>query len=77
MTRAKLTAAVAALTFSGASYAQTADQISARGVVQIRCALPDGEMKATGFVWPEPGFVVTALHAVAGCDEVLIYTNGH
>ena len=75
MTRAKLTAAVAALTFSGASYAQTADQISARGVVQIRCALPDGEMKATGFVWPEPGFVVTALHAVAGCDEVLIYSE--
>ena len=75
MTRAALSAALAALALSDAGFAQTPDQISARGVVQIRCTLPDGEMKATGFVRPEPGFIVTALHAVAGCNEVLIYSE--
>ncbi|WP_373635461.1 serine protease [Yoonia sp. SS1-5] len=44
-----------------------ADRDSARSVVQIRCATANGDMKATGFVWPEPGMIVTALHAVAGC----------
>ena len=44
-------------------------------VVQVRCALPEGEMKATGVVWPEPGLIVTALHAVAGCEEVVVYSE--
>lgn len=46
-----------------------ATEESARSVVQIRCATQNGEMKATGFVWPESGYVVTALHAVAGCTS--------
>ena len=53
------------------------DLLSAQSVVQIRCAIEAGEMKATGFVWPEPGYVVTALHAVAGCGrgEGVIYSQ--
>ncbi|WP_138464522.1 serine protease [Poseidonocella sp. HB161398] len=58
--------ALLALLLPGAASART-DAESARSVVQVRCATADGEMKATGFVWPAPGRIVTALHAVAGC----------
>lgn len=51
------------------------DRESAVSVVQIRCTMEAGEMKATGFVWPEPGYVVTALHAVAGCAEIVVYSE--
>ena len=50
--------------------ARAQSETAARSVVLIRCALPGGVAKATGFVWPEPGLVVTALHAVAGCAEI-------
>ena len=50
---------------------------ASHSVVQIRCATPDGDMKATGFIWPEPGYVVTALHAIAGCapGKGLVYSE--
>jgi hypothetical protein len=44
-------------------------------VVMVRCALAGGEAKATGFVWPEPGRVVTALHGVAGCEEIVVWSE--
>ena len=55
---------------SGVPAARAQHESAARSVVLIRCSLPGGVAKATGFVWPEPGLVVTALHAVAGCDEI-------
>ncbi len=58
-----------------ASSASAATNNSFDSVVLIRCALAGGEAKATGFVWPEPGYVVTALHAVAGCDEIVIWSE--
>ncbi len=44
-------------------------------VVLVRCAMAGGEAKATGFVWPEPGRIVTALHAVAGCEEIVVWSE--
>ncbi len=41
-------------------------------VVRIFCTLDQGQSTATGFVWPEPGRVVTALHSVAGCQQILV-----
>ncbi|MEA3274025.1 MAG: serine protease [Pseudomonadota bacterium] len=32
-------------------------------------------MNATGFVWAEPDHVVTALHAVAGCKSIIVYSE--
>lgn len=69
-----LLAALAAAVFALPAAAQD-DRTSARSVVQVRCTLPEGEMKATGFVWPQPGYVVTALHAVAGCEEIVVYSE--
>ena len=44
--------------------------------MKIICSLPTGgEATATGFVWPETGKVVTALHAVAGCVHVSIWSE--
>ncbi|MGZ2256620.1 trypsin-like peptidase domain-containing protein [Roseobacter sp. A03A-229] len=51
------------------------DAISARSVLQIRCFPEGGETKATGFVWPEPGYMVTALHAVAGCKDGIVLSE--
>lgn len=48
---------------------------SAESVVQVRCTLANGEMKATGFVWPKAGQIVTALHAVAGCAEIVVFSE--
>ncbi|WP_298922229.1 trypsin-like peptidase domain-containing protein [uncultured Roseobacter sp.] len=53
-----------------------ADRESARSVVKITCKTGENQlMKATGFVWPEPGYVVTALHAVAGCLDVTVFSE--
>ncbi|MDU9006832.1 S1 family peptidase [Sedimentitalea todarodis] len=42
-------------------------------LVRIRCTFDDGsEMAATGFAWNDKMHVVTALHAVAGCEERLV-----
>ncbi|MCA8881704.1 MAG: trypsin-like peptidase domain-containing protein [Rhodobacteraceae bacterium] len=66
---------VAALVLAGGA-ARADDRDSARSVVQVNCAMENGKgMKATGFVWPEPGKVVTALHAVAGCAEIEVYSE--
>ncbi len=59
----------------GASALAEKDRESARSVVQIRCISDQGESKATGFVWPERGSVVTALHAVAACPEILVFSE--
>ncbi|MDW3221592.1 MAG: trypsin-like peptidase domain-containing protein [Paracoccaceae bacterium] len=54
-----------------------ADRKSAHSVVKITCKTGEnGSMKATGFVWPEKGYVVTALHAVAGCTDVTVTSEG-
>jgi hypothetical protein len=68
---------VAALCVLATAAGAETDRKSAQSVVQIRCTIDAGEMKATGFVWPEPGYVVTALHAVAGCGsgEGLVYSQ--
>jgi S1-C subfamily serine protease len=61
--------------------AQDANQ-SAQSVVRISCRLSNGDEKpATGFVWrdqsntaldPNFTYVVTVLHAVAGCDRIIV-----
>lgn len=44
-------------------------------VVQIHCTMGQMRSRATGFVWPEAGQVVTALHAVAGCQEIVVWSE--
>lgn len=51
------------------------DRESSRSVVQVRCITDEGGSKATGFVWPERGYVVTALHAVAACPSILVFSE--
>lgn len=53
-----------------------------RSVVRVSCDLPaapgkasGGVMKASGFVWPKEMQVVTALHAVAGCTRVSVFSE--
>ncbi|WP_193140455.1 serine protease [Meridianimarinicoccus sp. MJW13] len=49
---------------------------SRQSVVRVKCLLANGgEMKATGFIWPKKGQMVTALHAVAGCQEIEVYSQ--
>jgi len=49
------------------------DRTPYQSVVKIICDLPgQKQMKATGFVWRDTVHVVTALHAVAGCDKVIV-----
>lgn len=54
---------------------QASDRDAATSVVQIRCAMAKGQSKATGFVWPVPGQVVTALHAAVGCNEISVWSE--
>ncbi len=64
------------LSFVGGAEAESArDRESAGSVVQVRCVTDQGGSKATGFVWPQPGFVVTALHAVAACPSILVFSE--
>lgn len=51
------------------------DRQSARSVVKITCKLPGGVMNATGFVWRDSLHVVTALHAVVGCNPRIVYSQ--
>jgi hypothetical protein len=44
-------------------------------VVQIRCTYGQRQSQATGFVWSAPGRVVTALHSVAGCQEIVVWSE--
>lgn len=74
----RLFAAVATLAFcvagQGSALAEK-DKVSAGSVVQVRCVTDQGGSKATGFVWPTRGFVVTALHAVAACPSILVFSE--
>lgn len=54
---------------------QVAVADSRLSVVRVSCIHDKGEMKATGFIWPKKGQMVTALHAVAGCKEVEVYSQ--
>lgn len=60
--------AVSCLVWAPAALAQALPD-PRQSVLQILCFSEGGETKATGFVWPEPGYMVTALHAVAGCEN--------
>lgn len=54
---------------------QILDRVS-RSVVRVearRCRGADAV--GTGFVWGRTGQVVTALHGVAGCDDVVVYSE--
>jgi len=42
---------------------------ASRSVVSVSCR---GVSSATGFFWPDPAHVVTALHVVAGCEDILV-----
>ncbi len=74
----KILAAVATLAFclagQGSALAEK-DKVSSGSVVQVRCVSDQGGSKATGFVWPTRGFVVTALHAVAACPTILVFSE--
>ncbi len=47
---------------------------SSESVVEITCPVTEGgrqkQMRATGFAWHHPRYVVTALHAVVGCEDL-------
>lgn len=61
--------------FATSLLAESEDE-SAHSVVKITCKTGENQlMKASGFVWPQPGYVVTALHAVAGCLEVTVFSE--
>jgi S1-C subfamily serine protease len=80
MIRRRFCRTLLALALCGAALspqaARASDRASADSVVKIICTLPGGgEATATGFVWPGPGQAVTALHAVAGCVDVSIWSE--
>ncbi len=57
-------------------FALAQHQQSARSVVQIECRFANGESAgASGFVWLQPTYVVTALHAVVGCSGLQVYSE--
>lgn len=61
---------------AGASFGQiSATQQSAKSVVKITCKTGGGAASATGFVWSKSTYVVTALHAVAGCNKITVYSE--
>jgi hypothetical protein len=48
--------------------ADRADDVLLDALVRVTCAIPGkGKLVSTGFVWPNNGYIVTALHGVAGC----------
>jgi S1-C subfamily serine protease len=64
-------ASVLVMTTSHVARAETPEQ----SVVKITCSLVNGEANATGFVWSAPNRVVTALHAVAGCERIMVWSE--
>lgn len=59
----------------GFALAQT-DSKSSESVVKITCDLGGGKrMNATGFAWQDSQHVVTALHAVAGCVNRVVFSE--
>lgn len=50
-------------------------QRSAKSVVQVTCRRAGSAESGTGFVWSKPTYVVTALHVVAGCDRITVYSE--
>ena len=67
-----LVAAFATLAAATAE-AQQDREAAKSGLVRIRCKLDSGgEMTSTGFAWRDSLHVVAALHAVAGCRQVLV-----
>jgi S1-C subfamily serine protease len=55
-----------------------------QSVVRITCVLPamatrgsagSSVMHATGFAWPDATQIVTALHAVAGCQSITVFSE--
>lgn len=54
-----------------------ADIDAGKSVVKITCKTETGgERVGTGFAWNSPDQVVTALHVVAGCKVINIYSEG-
>jgi hypothetical protein len=52
------------------------DMESALSVVKITAKTASGQVNhATGFVWQQPTYVVTALHAVAGSEKITVYSE--
>lgn len=75
----QMLAIVAAMaTFVAASAEAQQDREAAKsGLVRIRCKLDSGgEMASTGFAWRDSLQVVAALHAVAGCRQLLVKREG-
>ncbi len=67
-----IVAAVATLVAASAE-AQQDREAAGSGLVRIRCKLDSGgEMASTGFAWRDSLHVVAALHAVAGCRQLLV-----
>jgi hypothetical protein len=61
---------------TGPAEAQLLHQQSAQSVVKITCRLPSGKsMNSTGFIWSKNSWVVTALHGVAGCASIAVYSE--
>ena len=76
----RISSIATAAVFAGASVLGVTSHIasaqsSADSVVKITCTLVDGEANATGFAWSEPDRVVTALHAVAGCERITVWSE--
>ena len=45
-----------------------------RSIVKVQArGCPGGDRAASGFIWNQPTTVVTALHVVAGCQEISLY----
>ncbi len=63
---------LAGLTFWVISSAQASPGNS---VVRIKVDNDRGTSVGTGFIWPDPGYVVTALHVVAGATKISVYSE--
>lgn len=71
---AALTLLLAALLPEAGGHAQGPP--GARSVVRVVCRLAGGqESRGTGFVWRSPTSIVTALHVVAGCSGIAVYSE--
>ena len=44
-------------------------------VVRIKASKSDGATVGSGFVWSDSGYVVTALHVVAGAKKITVYSE--
>jgi len=51
-----------------AANADRATEVLVDALVKVTCIIPGkGKLVSTGFLWPDQGSIVTALHGVAGC----------